>query len=213
MRPRLPSQLPDRLRAEDGLGLVEVLVAILLLTIGVVGLLGGFNSARSLTLLSERHTTMAHRAQLEIERLQSTSTNATTYSELAMTSAPSNSSETTSPDYYVNTAGTEYEYGAGSTEKQKLVIATATTNKECTSTTKETGCGVISPTSPPTRKCTAYVGNCEWTDGALSGDVYDFITSGGTSTTSENYKRLTVVVTLNVPRVTPLRVSTLIAEP
>jgi hypothetical protein len=189
--PRLPS-----LKAEDGVSLIEVLVATLLLTIGVLGLLGGFNSSRSLTLLSERHTAMAHRAQLEVERLQAAS-----YTELAMKSAPPHSTEAANPDYYVNSAGTEYAYGTGSKETQKLVLG-----------------GVIEPGSKLSgRKCSKEIGACEWEDGKLSGDVYDFVTCGEVCTAKENYKRLTVVVTLNVPSgskaVTPLRVSTLIANP
>ena len=50
--------------------IVEVLVAVLVLSVGIIGLIGAFDSARKLTLLSERRTSMAHRAQLEIERLQ-----------------------------------------------------------------------------------------------------------------------------------------------
>jgi Tfp pilus assembly protein PilV len=194
MRPRLPHPRLDRLRAEDGVSLVEVLVAILLLTVGVVGLLGGFNSARSLTLLSERHTAMAHRAQLEIERLQ-----ATPYSELAMVKKPKHSTSEANPDYYVNTAETEYQYSTG--EKEPLVISTTA--------------GKIA-TEPTNRKCSKEIGACEWEDGTLSGNVYDFITwhtdKDCVIKCTESYKRLTVVVTLNVPsgskEVIPLRVST-----
>ena len=94
---------------------VEVLIAALVLTVGIVGLIGAFDSSRKLTLLSERRTAMAHRAQLEIERLQTVP-----YSELAMNSAPTHSSETTNPDYYVKEGGTEYQYGTVGTEAEKL---------------------------------------------------------------------------------------------
>lgn len=49
---------------------IEVLIASLVLTVGVLGLIGAFDSARKLSLLSERRTAMSHRAQLEIERLR-----------------------------------------------------------------------------------------------------------------------------------------------
>jgi Tfp pilus assembly protein PilV len=211
MRPRLPSSRLDRLRAEDGIGLVEVLVAMVLLTVGVLGLIGGFTSARKLTLLSERHTSMAHRAQLEIERLQ-----ATPYNELAMHEAPSHSNETTNPDYYVNSSPTTctsvgdgcYAWNAESlTEEEPLVKP-------------EIGEGAIA-TKPTSRKCPEKLGACEWQDGSLKGNVYDFVTWHHDTNTAcaktENYKRLTVVVTLNVPSgskaVNPVRVSTLIAKP
>jgi hypothetical protein len=217
-----PSNRARLLGAEDAISLIEVLVAMLVLTIGLLGLVGGFDSARKLTLLSERRTSSAHRAQLEIERLQ-----ALPYSELALISEPTHSSETTNPDYYVNYATKCTSVGAGcyawnsehTGEEEPLVPAASKT--ECTST-KETGCGLIAA-SPTGRECSKYVGACEWKDGLLSGNVYDFITwhtdknCGSGCPKENNYKRITVVTTVNVPSgsrpVAPVRVSTLIAEP
>ncbi len=192
--------------------LVEVLAAVLVLTVGIIGLIGAFDSARKLTLLSERRTSMAHRAQLEIERLQ-----AIPYSELLMSSTPTHSAETANPDYYVKEGSpTEYQYGAVSTEAELLAVAKS---GECTSFVK-TECGVIS-TSPTGRECSQKVGACEWKDGLISGNVYDFVTwhtdksCGAKCPTKENYKRLTVVVTVKVPSgtraVASVRVSTLLA--
>ncbi|MFI4990160.1 MAG: prepilin-type N-terminal cleavage/methylation domain-containing protein [Solirubrobacterales bacterium] len=202
-----------RLGPEDGFTMVEVLAAILILMIGVIGLIGGFDSARKLSLLSERRTSTSHRAQQEIERLQSTP-----YAELAMASVPVHSTESTNPDYYVK-EGTpaEYQYGSEATEAEPLVVAG---KGECTSTVK-TECGVIA-SSPSGRECSKYIGACEWKDGQQSGNVYDFVTwhtdgkCGEKCPTKENYKRLTVVVTVKVPSgtraVAPVRVSTLVAE-
>lgn len=191
--------------------MIEVLAAVLVLTVGLVGLIGAFDSARKLTLLSERRTSTAHRAQLEIERLE-----ATPYSSLLMSATPAHSTETTNPDYYVKGGSPpEYQYGAESTEAETLAIASS----ECA--TLKTSCGVIS-TQPTGRECSKYIGACEWKDGLLTGNVYDFVTwhtdknCGAKCPTKENYKRLTVVVTVNVPSgthaVAPVRVSTLIAE-
>jgi Tfp pilus assembly protein PilV len=195
-----------RLSGEGGVTIVEVLVAALILTIGFLGVVGAFNSGRKLSLLSERRTEMSHRAQLELERLQ-----AKPYSELEMSSAPSHSSETSNPDYYVKSGTTpEYQYGTSSSETEKLVVATTSTS------------GMISP-SPSGRECSSYIGACEWKDGQFSGKVYDFISwhtdgnCGSSCPSSSNYKRLTVAVTLTVPSgstaVAPIRVSTFIAEP
>ena len=82
---------------EQGIMIVEVLIAVLVLVVGILGLIGAFDSSRKLDLLSERRTVSAHRAQLEVERLQ-----AIPYAQLALISAPAHSSETKSPDYYVN---------------------------------------------------------------------------------------------------------------
>ncbi len=210
MRAR-PSSPRPRLQAEDGVTLIELLVTILVLTVGILGLLGAFTSARKLTFLSERRTSVAHRAQLEIERLQTIP-----YGELLMSSTPTHSAEITNPDYYVKEGSpTEYQYGTSSTEAETLAIAKI---GECTSFVK-TECGVIS-TSPTGRKCSEKVGACEWGEGTLTGNVYDFVTwhhdTNTTCTKTENYKRLTVVVTVKVPSgsraVAPTRVSTLIAK-
>src|SRR5205085_2003652 len=91
----LPPARP--LATEEGFTIVEVLVAAIVLAVGIAGLVGAFDSARKLSLLSERRTVMAHRAQLEIERLQTYP-----YAQLAMISKPSHSAEASDPDYYVN---------------------------------------------------------------------------------------------------------------
>jgi Tfp pilus assembly protein PilE len=192
--------------------LIELLVTVLVLTVGIVGLLGAFTSARKLTFLSERRTSAAHRAQLEIERLQTLS-----YGELLMSSTPIHSAEITNPDYYVKEGSpSEYQYGTGSTETETLAIAK---NGECTITVK-TECGVV-VSSPTGRACTAKLGACEWGEGTLKGSVYDFATwhhdANAKCTKSANYKRLTVVVTVTVPSgsraIAPTHVSTLIANP
>lgn len=201
MRP-LPSPTgPYRLLAEDGFTLVELLAAVLILTVGLLGLIGAFDSARKLNLLSERRTSMAHRAQLEIERLQ-----AEPYEKLAMTSAPTHSSTITNPDFYVKEGTTKYQYGEKAAEEEQLVVSSG---------------GAISP-SPKERKCSNVVGACEWSDGEVSGNVYDFVTwYSEPSKLCTKYekpcpKRITVVVTANVPSGNhephAVRVSTLVAE-
>jgi Tfp pilus assembly protein PilV len=103
MKPRRLSRRSPLLRANDGFTMIEVIAAAFVLTVGVLGLLGAFASSRKLTLRAERQSVMAHRAQLEIERLQ-----AYPYSELAMVTAPAHSSEPTNPYYYV--VGSEYQW-------------------------------------------------------------------------------------------------------
>jgi prepilin-type N-terminal cleavage/methylation domain-containing protein len=214
MRPALSS--PSSLRAVDGFTMIEVLVAIVVLSVAILGLVGAFDSARRLSLVAERQTAMSHRAQLEIERLQTYP-----YSKLAMISKPTHSAEKSNPDYYVKNCGSStcYAWNAEKTSEEENLIAAA---KEVDCTVKnETGCGIVSA-SPTGRECTEKVGACEWSDGLIKGYVYDFVTwhtdgHCGSCKASENYKRLTVVVTAKVSggghETTPLRVSTLIAEP
>ncbi len=191
--------LPLRVDAQ-GFTVIEQVIAMFILIVGLLAVVGAFDSARKLSLLSERETTIAHRAQLEIERLQ-----AVPYSKLAMISAPSSSSEASNPDYYVGGAGATYQWDPTKQETEPLVIS---------------GSGVVPA-----------IGT-EWREGSLSGSIYDFVTwhtdplceaenkSKGEKESacppSEDYKRLTVVATVTDPGgtpVTPVRVSTLIADP
>jgi Tfp pilus assembly protein PilV len=204
-------------RDQGGLTIVEVLVAALILAVGIVGLISAFDSARRLSLLSERRTAMAHRAQLELERLQTHP-----YSELTMASKPSHSSEKNSPDYYVNynspvkcveaEAYGCFAWNAESTGEEEALVKGG---KECAA---ETECGSVA-SSPTGRKCSPkVVGACEWSDGLVEGDVYDFITwhTDGATKTEKAAKRITVVVTGKVPHgnkePAPVRVSTLVTE-
>ena len=121
--------------------------------------------------------------------------------------APTHSTETTNPDYYVNEAGTEYQYGTSSAEKGKLV-------------TESGGAIAKEPAEWKERKCSEKVGACEWEDGSLKGYVYDFVTwqkDPNCKNFETSYKRLTVVVTVKVPSgsrpVAATRVSTLVVNP
>jgi Tfp pilus assembly protein PilV len=221
-RPAPPRSRPSPL--QNGFAMIEVLVAAFVLTVGILGLIGAFDSARKLTLLSERRTTMAHRAQLEIERLQSYP-----YLQLAMISAPSHSGESANPDFYVNYSSPVkctsvgdgcYAWNAEKAGEEEALVP-AVKERECASTS-ETECGIVSAT-PNGRRCSEHTGACEWSDGLVDGKVYDFVTwhsdghCGAKCAATQNYKRLTVVVTVTVPpgthEVSPIRVSTLIAEP
>lgn len=212
----------QQLSAQQGISLIEVMLAAFVLAVGLIGLAGAFDSARRLSLLSERRTVMAHRAQLELERLQTYA-----FAKLAMAAAPTHSGEKTSPDYYVNYNSpvkcTSEGDGCfawnteGTGEEETLVYAK---KGECTtSVTTECGVAAVSPTG---RKCSEVVGACEWSDGLVEGKVYDFITwhtdsdCTGCTKKEKAAKRLTVVVTAKVPSTNhepaPVRVSTLVTE-
>lgn len=196
------SRVPVRLRAERGITLIEVMAATFLLAIGVVGTVGAFDGSRRLSLGSELRTSMAHRAQLELERLQTEP-----YTELAMATTPAHSATTGNPDYYVSSSGSEYQYGSAASEKAKLAIASGSQK------------GIVA-TSPTSRECSKSVGACEWSDGQVSGNVYDFVSyvSNTFCSSAEETcpKRLTVAVTgkasgaLQEPAV--IRISTIVYQ-
>src|SRR3954453_13455479 len=144
----------DRLRCQRGLTLIEAMIAALIVVVGIIGLVGSFDASRKLTLISERRTSMAHRAQQELERLQ-----AVPYSQLAMYETPAHSSEPENPDFYVASgAPPNYQYGENSSESEVVVLAAG---GKCGSPAVE-GCGSIS--ALPTA----------WASGSLSGRIYDF---------------------------------------
>jgi Tfp pilus assembly protein PilV len=199
-----PTGRPSAQAADGGFTIVEVLIAILLLMVGVLGLVGAFDSARKLNLLSERRTSMAHRAQLEIERLQ-----AIPYAELGMHEPLTYSSEPSNPDHYFNSSPTKcVSVGYGCYEWN----AENTTEAEEEPLVKEGAIYAL----PSGRECSEKFGACEWKDGLVSGSVYDFITwhTDKNCKTANDYKRITVVVTAKVPsgnhEPAAVRVSTLI---
>lgn len=187
---------------EDGFTLVEVLIAATILITGVLTALLGMGAARKLTLVAERHTSVVQRAQLELERIKSLP-----YNEIALT-MPSASWSTKSTDYtYVNAPSGSCPSGGGaaptyqpdhsnggSAATESLVIngCSYTLNGTATAVTS----GVLAPVTP-------------WSDGRLSGNIYDFVTwtadptcsqtttPGSDCATTNDYKRITVVVTLN----------------
>lgn len=177
------------IRRQQGFTMIELLVAIAIIATGVMAVFGTLVSAQKLTLVAERQTSIAHRAQRELERLQSLP-----YSQLAMTSAPSHSSDASNPDYYV-TAGGAFQYDRNDTSRTEAFATDPA--------------GAVSPAGQP------------WTDGRLSGYVYDFVTSttdtkcGPGCPASNDYKRITVVVTLTgaTHPSKPALVSTVVADP
>lgn len=184
--------------AQDGFTLIELMVAIVILVIGVLGLAIGFNSARKLSLVSERDATMAHVAQKEIERLQSIA-----YSQIALNptlsspaeSTPSHSTDPTNPDYYVTAASpAALQWDRSSSTSTETIDV-------------DTSAGSLLPVQ-------------NWSEGNLSGQIYDFVTwssdphCGQGCPASQNYKRVSVAVTMGGGlQPYPVWVSSVIADP
>src|SRR5258706_4060868 len=62
--------LRSRLHSEDGITIVEVMVALVVLVVGVFGTFTAFEASQRLSLVSERHAAMSQIAQREIERIE-----------------------------------------------------------------------------------------------------------------------------------------------
>jgi prepilin-type N-terminal cleavage/methylation domain-containing protein len=194
------------MKREHGFTLVEVLVASTILLAGVLTAMTAMNASRKLTLVSERRGTINQRAQAELERLK-----AIPFSQLGLTGMASSWSTNPSDYTYVgsptgscpsNAGGSAPTYQpdhsvGGSSATEPLVI------DGCTYTLSGTATAISAGTVAPVTA---------WTDGnagGMSGNVYDFITwtadptcsqtstPGSVCPTTNDYKRLTVVVTLN----------------
>lgn len=203
------------IKRDQGFTVIEVLAAALLLSVGILASLNVFNSSRRLTLVSERTTTLAQRAENELERVLSLP-----WSQVALTGTSSSWSTKPSDYTYVSSptggcpsnaggAAPTYQpdHSGASSATEALVI------NGCTYTTTLNVNGTAqTQTLQPTAGTVAPVQT--WSapgpsGGTVSGDVYDFITWATdptcqqTSTPyskcsqADDYKRVTVVVTMN----------------
>src|SRR3954470_2675303 len=96
-------------REERGFTLLEVMVAALILVIGVLAVVGVFDSSRRLTTVSEKNEVVAHRAELELERVQ-----AMPFAAVALNSTPAHSTDSSDPDFYVSGSPAAYRWDQGS---------------------------------------------------------------------------------------------------
>jgi prepilin-type N-terminal cleavage/methylation domain-containing protein len=154
-----------RLASQSGFSLIELLVAILLTTVGVMAIVSTFDYSRKLVTTAEKNEVIAHKAEAEMEKVL-----AIQYDKIALTAAPSASTNPDNPDYYLS--GTSYRWDQGTTGPQsdQLVIDSAN--------------GAVTHVS-------------NWDDQVvrLSGSVYRYVTQVPGS--SGNAKRVTIVVTVN----------------
>jgi hypothetical protein len=99
------------LRREEGMTVVEMLVAATLMLVGVIALLTTFDGSRDLVSTSERSGIAAHRGELEVEKALSLG-----YKNIALTSTPVHAASSLSPDYYANADGT-YQWDQSTSPK------------------------------------------------------------------------------------------------
>ena len=106
-----------RLRDEEGFGLVELLVAMVLVLVGVLSAFLAFEASQRSTARGERNAAVAARSQAELERIV-----AMPYAEVGMQSIPKNSGSGNTKDplnYVVNSpAGYEYDWSQPAKQEQ-----------------------------------------------------------------------------------------------
>jgi Tfp pilus assembly protein PilV len=161
------------IRAEAGFSLIELMVAVTFVASGAMALASTLEASRALVTLSERKEAAAHVGQQEMERIHSLP-----YAQVALTSTPSHSADPVHPAYYVtNGTPSTYRYSQPAGASEPLV--TDATNGTLAAVTT-------------------------WSDGRLSGELHRFVTSvddatadGGAIDGSENYRRVTLAITVS----------------
>lgn len=202
----MASELRSRAAAADGMTMIELLAAILVIAVAVLGAYGIFDTSNHAIHVSEVRESSTNVAQRELERVQSLP-----YAQVGLTLAPSVSTNPNNPDYYVS-AGTcptfTWNQSPGATNpSDQLVI---------------NGCGTYLGGTVIPSDATTYSGYT----------VYDFVTwvndnqcvpgvgcpgSGGVGT--NDFKRVTVEVTSNssgraaLTPTSPVLVSAIVVDP
>jgi prepilin-type N-terminal cleavage/methylation domain-containing protein len=232
MAPRyqISSSANDAMRraaAIDGFTMIELLAAMLILAVGILSTFRVFDSSNRATSVAEAQQNEIHRAQREIERLQSLP-----YQSLFLTSTPATSANPNNPGSYVKVppgnCASEYsaaptfqwnQAAGGASSAEKLVIKNCSYQFEESSgvgTELKTELLTAAPNAEGACPGLAGVAACgegvapeaSWQDervNSLNGTVYDYITwvkdpncSPGKGCPSVNdYKRITVEVTNN----------------
>jgi prepilin-type N-terminal cleavage/methylation domain-containing protein len=220
--------------AHDGLSLIELLVALLILAVGILSTYGVYNSSTHATSVSEAQQAEIHRAQREIERLQSLP-----YKRLVLTRAPLTSTNPNNPGHYVSappgscpevSKGTvptfEWSQKVGEEHADHLIIKGCWYEYEKESKKREEA-QLTFTQKEEEEGVTAVEPETSWKDGRLSGTVYDYITwitkdpncnAGAGCPEVNDFKRITVEVTNNSPTGSsapraPVLVSAIVANP
>lgn len=119
MSRRVPTAVLERLRREDGLTIVEVLVAAVLLVLGSLTTLGLVDTAKRQTFRAEQSQVVSSRLQAEMEAVKRLE-----YTKIALTSTPAHSSDPTNPNHRVsNYAGySTFALNENGTNSAPLVV-------------------------------------------------------------------------------------------
>lgn len=197
-------RLRRRAGAEDAFTMVEVLVAVMVLTVGIISLISAFDSSRRLGTRDEERQTASALAQQELQRIQ-----ALPWSQIALNATPTTNANagTNDPTYYIYgglcpgtgpTSSPCYQWDWSNTSsREPLVIDTAsgdpTANPQPWTTTITAGGASV----------------------RLSGKTYHYVTwvndtqcTLSTCGASADAKRIVVAVTVD-GRATPITLSTI----
>jgi prepilin-type N-terminal cleavage/methylation domain-containing protein len=190
-----------RLREESGFSLVELLMSMMLLSLGVMALMGTFDHSRKTTTTAEAQGAAVQVAERHLERLS-----ALPYGEIAHTSTPPSSLDPGNPGYWVeNSSPAGFRWDPPGPSSAPLIVS-AGGNVPNDLGTWGLDAGETSADSRMSGKAYAYV---TWVnDPCASCNATD-------QTITNDYKRITVAVTADAPSplTKPVMVSTIVTNP
>ena len=105
------------LGGEDGFSIIELIAALSILLVGILGVAATLSKSRDVVTTAEVREIAVHRAERELERLRSVA-----YDNLAITHVPADSADPTDPAFYIE--GTQYQWDpANAASVAPLVVA------------------------------------------------------------------------------------------
>jgi hypothetical protein len=181
----MTTRLVRRCAAEDGVSIVEVVVAGLILVIGALAVLGLADAANRTTYRAEQGQVVVDRLQAEMEKLRQLP-----FDEMALTSAPATSSDPNSPAHRVS--GTTFALGQNGTDARPLAIQGGSTP-----TGDPLGCGAAGESA-----CGVDPGPVSFQSGDVRGRIYRYVVYPGvpsncTGCTADDLKRIIVAIRLD----------------
>jgi Tfp pilus assembly protein PilV len=179
------------LRAETGFGLIELMIACLILSIGIIALVPSFDSSRRLTTTGEVNQVASTIGQRELERIRSLP-----YSAVAITAVPPAAPGGHSPTDYLVTSGVPGCSLSNPCYQWDHPGAPSAANTEPLDVDSVNGDSAANPTAWSTPSPSGGT--------RVSGQIYRYITwvtdpyctSQSCQTSQQQYKRVTIGVTV-----------------
>ncbi len=206
----------DRLRAADGLTLIEVMVGTLLLCGGLLGVLGVFNSSQRGSAGTARAQSAFEIAESTVEKLASVTTTAQ-WNNLGMDGTTLSYSGSTPNMYLRNGLGATGCLGTSTNKCTKLVIVQ---NPNGGTVTTPTGAETVSAQEALVTGGT--VASSTTITNGPAGTIYEYVTSSSdqvvtVGSTTYTAKRITVAVDLSSDSSSsvnqPVWASTIVVDP
>jgi Tfp pilus assembly protein PilV len=182
-------------RSESGFTTIELLLAVMIGSVGVISLIGTFDVSRRVTSYSEMKEAAAHVAEQKMEEAR-----ALDYGELALNGSPTpaSASDPDDPAYYLS--GTSYRWNQRSDAPEghtEPLIIDATDGKVAAAAES-------------------------WSDGRIGGKVHRYVTCASAAADdcdqgadTSAYKRITIAVTVenSLGPQKPILVQTVVSDP